>query len=155
MAEPPQPARANSGAAGWVAAVAGKTATSSGIWGPCGCAQSSGTHTVRHFPKCPEGVQPRHAAGNSARCDGDRPGTGPLPQPAATSTATAASAAHHRAPHHGGQRLDFRRLDAARAKLTLAMAIISCHTRGEPPGAATPGLGTPARLLAMVCQPGD
>jgi hypothetical protein len=124
-AEPPHPARMNSGAARWVAAVAGSSATSSGIWGPWGCAQSWGTHTVRHFPKYPLGWQIVSLVVNSARDDGGLPEPDPPPQPAAASTTSAAaSAARHR-----GQRSDSRSPRTTWAERTLAMVTISCRTR--------------------------
>ena len=122
IARPPHPARMNSGAAGWVAAMAGTTATSSGICGPWGCAQSWGTHTVRHFPPYPPGAQGVNVVPNSARGAGDLPETDPLPQPAAASTATAASAAHNL-----GQRFEFRSPDAGADRMP-AMVTISCRT---------------------------
>jgi hypothetical protein len=123
MAEPPHPARMNSGAARWAAAVAGRTATSSGICGPWGCAQSWGTHTVRHSPKCPDGVQPVNLVGKNGRGAGVLPETDPPTQPAATSTTTATTSAAHQ-----GQRLAYRSPDAARAERTPAMVTISRRT---------------------------
>jgi len=79
---------------------------------------------VRHSPKCPEGVQPVNLVGKSARGAGDLPETGPPPQPAAASTATAASAAHNL-----GQRFEFRSPDAGADRMP-AMVTISCRTRG-------------------------
>ena len=125
MAEPPHPARMNSGAAGWVVAVAGRSATSSGIFGPWGCAQSWGTHTVRHCPGCPWGAQLSQVVPNSAGgAGGLRAGDDLPPQPAAVSTATAASAAHHRS-----QRREGRSPDAGAVRMP-AMLTSSCRNTG-------------------------
>jgi hypothetical protein len=139
----------NSGAAGWVAAMAGRTATVSGICGPWGCAQSWGTHTVRHFPKYPEGVQPLKLAGKSGPGAADLTGTDPPEQPAAASTATAASAAHH-----CSQRREVCSPDAGADRMS-AM-VNACRTRAVRCGAAAPApvIGSPASYCSAAGQPG-
>ena len=114
------------GPRGRVLAVAGRTATSSGIFGPYGCAQSWGTHTVRHFPGCPEGARVLQVVPNSARGTGGLRGTeNPPPQPAAASTTTATSTAHNQ-----GQRRELGSPDAARAERMPAMVTTFCRTHG-------------------------